>query len=103
MSRWVRACAVDALALEDVLRFDHDGRTYAIYRTPSGWHATAGLCTHEEAHLADGLVMGDIIECPLHQGRFHIPSGEAKGAPVIDGLATFPTKVEDGQVFVLVP
>ena len=44
--------------LEDVIRFDHDGRKFAIYRSPEDrYYATDGLCTHERAHLADGLVM----------------------------------------------
>jgi len=52
---WVDACAVDEIDEEDVIRFDHGERTYAIYRSPEDtFHATDGLCTHERAHLADG-------------------------------------------------
>jgi 3-phenylpropionate/trans-cinnamate dioxygenase ferredoxin subunit len=45
-------------------------------------------------------VIDDIIECPLHQGRFHIPTGAPKGAPVHLPLRTYPVKVEGGEVFV---
>jgi 3-phenylpropionate/trans-cinnamate dioxygenase ferredoxin component len=39
-----------------VIRFDHGGRTFAIYRSPDdAFFATDGLCTHEQVHLADGL------------------------------------------------
>ena len=31
---WVKACAVDDIEEEDVLRFDHGGRSFAIYRSP---------------------------------------------------------------------
>ena len=37
------------------------------------YYATDGLCTHEQVHLADGLVMDNIIECPKHNGRFDYP------------------------------
>jgi hypothetical protein len=47
-----------------------------------------------------GLVLGEIVECPRHQGRFHIPTGKAKGAPVVMDLRTYPTKVEGGQVYI---
>jgi len=101
MTEWVRACAVDAIDEEDVIRFDHEGRTFAIYRSPDDeFIATDGLCTHEKVHLAEGLVMDDIIECPKHNGRFNYKTGEAKGAPVCVNLATYPVKVEDGEVFV---
>ena len=101
MTDWVRACAADDVDEEDVIRFDHAGRTFAIYRSPEDtFHATDGLCTHEKAHLADGLVMDDIIECPKHNGRFNYKTGAAKGAPVCVNLATYPVKVEGGDVFI---
>jgi 3-phenylpropionate/trans-cinnamate dioxygenase ferredoxin subunit len=98
---WVEACAADDIDEEDVVRFDHDGQTFALYRdADGGYYATAGLCTHEAIHLADGLVMGHIIECPKHNGRFDIRTGEAKGAPVCVNLKTYPVKVEAGTVFI---
>ena len=97
---WVDACASDGVDQEDVIRFDHAGKTYAIYRTEDDqYFATDGLCTHEQVHLADGLVMGAIIECPKHNGRFDFRTGAAKGAPVCVNLATWPVKVEGGRVF----
>ena len=97
---WVDACAPDDVDAEDVIRFDHGDRTFAIYRTDDDrYFATDGLCTHEQVHLADGLVMGAIIECPKHNGRFDFRTGAAKGAPVCVDLATYPVKVEGGRVF----
>ena len=101
MSNWVDVCAVDDIAEEDVMRFDHGGRTFAIYRSPDGqFYATDGLCTHEKVHLADGLVMDNIIECPKHNGRFDYRTGEAKGAPVCINLRTYPVQVEGGKVLI---
>ena len=97
---WHRVGPADDIGEEDVIRFDLGRRTFAVYNTPSGYYATDGVCTHEKANLADGLVIGDIIECPLHQGRFHIPSGRAKSPPVCVDLKTYPVKVEDGQVYI---
>lgn len=100
---WHSVCSVTDVGQEDVVQFEQDGKLYAIYHTPSGFYATDGLCTHEQEFLADGLVIGEIIECPRHQGRFHIPSGKAKGAPVCLDLSTYPTKIKDGQILVGLP
>ncbi len=98
---WVAACATDDIEPEDVIRFDHAGRTYAIYRTEAGsYHATDGLCTHQNVHLAEGLVMGTIIECPKHNGRFDLRTGEAKGPPVCVNLRTYPVRVEGAAVYI---
>ncbi len=100
---WVEACATDDIETEDVIRFDHEGRTYAIYRSPDdAFYATDGICTHEHALLSDGLVLDEIIECPKHNGRFDYRTGKAKGAPVCVDLRTFPVRIEDGKVFIQV-
>ena len=101
MTEWVQVCAADDIEEEDVIRFDHGDRTFAVYRSPDDeYYATDGLCTHEKIHLADGLVMNNVIECPKHNGRFDYTDGSALGAPVYVNLQTYPVKVEDGQVFI---
>jgi 3-phenylpropionate/trans-cinnamate dioxygenase ferredoxin component len=96
---WIDVCAEDDIDAEDVMRFDHDGRTFAIYRDPAGTvFATDGRCTHENVHLADGLVMGDVIECPKHNGRFNYKTGAALRAPVCVNLKTWPARVSAGRI-----
>ncbi|RWE19967.1 MAG: Rieske family ferredoxin [Mesorhizobium sp.] len=101
---WTDACSVDDIEQEGVVRFDHSGKTYAIYRSSDDrYYATAGLCTHERVHLADGLITGDEIECPKHFGRFSYVTGEIKGPPACFNLATYPVKVGDGRVYIAIP
>ncbi len=96
---WIDVCAVDAVEREDVTRFDHGGRTFAVYRTADDrWFATDGLCTHGRVPLADGFVDGTTIECPKHNGRFDLTTGKAKGAPAIVDLGCHPVRVVDGTV-----
>lgn len=97
---WIDVCASDQLRREDVLRFDHAHRTYAIYRTATGAvHATDGMCTHGNTHLADGMVTGAIVECPKHNGRFDVTSGEARRLPACVALRTHRVKEADGRIW----
>jgi len=96
---WIDVCDADLLDRNDVVRFDHGGCTYAIYRTEDDtWHATDGICTHGNTHLADGLVKGKLIECPKHNGRFNLLDGSPARPPVCVALRTWPVKVENGRV-----
>lgn len=98
---WTQAVAADEIDAEDVLRWDHAGRTFAIYRSPDdAYYCTDGLCTHENVHLAGGLVMDHVIECPKHNGQFDYRTGEAVRMPVCVNLRTYPVKVEGGAVWV---
>ena len=99
MAEWIDACAADDIEQEDLIRFDHGGKTYAIYHGPGGdFFCTDGLCTHEKVHLADGLVMDHIIECPKHNGQFNYKTGQATRLPACDHLSTYPTRIVDGRV-----
>lgn len=100
MADWVHACACDDIEEEDLVRWDHQERTFAIYRAEDGFYCTDGLCTHEEQHLEMGLLTGHVIECPLHQGRFDIRTGRVVSPPPCAALNTYPVKTEDGQVYV---
>ena len=101
MSEWVRACAAGDIDNEDLVRFDHGDRSYAVYRSPDDeYFCTDGECTHESVHLADGLVMDYVIECPMHNGQFDYRTGEALRSPVCIDLKTYPVKLESGDVFI---
>ena len=96
---WVEVCPVGLLLKEDVVRFDHDDHTYAIYRTTDNkYYATDGICTHGNAHLADGMVKGNLIECPKHNGRFDIRDGSAQRMPVCVPLKTYDVREHKGQL-----
>ncbi|MCL4507676.1 MAG: NADH:ubiquinone reductase (Na(+)-transporting) subunit F [Chloroflexi bacterium] len=96
---WVEVCASDRLQKEDVIRFDHAGRTFAIYRTGDGrLYATDGICTHGNAHLADGMVKGTIIECAKHNGRFDMRDGSPQRAPACVALKTYAVREREGRL-----
>jgi MocE subfamily Rieske [2Fe-2S] domain protein len=97
---WIEVCVSTFLKPEDVIRFDHDQKTYAIYRTAEGvLFATDGICTHGNTHLADGLVKGKLIECPKHNGRFDITDGSPQRQPVCVALKTYQVREHDGKIF----
>lgn len=100
MNEWIDACALEDIDEEDAITFKHDGGYYALYRTEDDqYFVTDGLCTHERIPLANGLVLGTIIECPKHNGRFDFTTGEAKGAPACVNLKTYETDIRGDRLF----
>lgn len=96
----VIVCSVDDLPNNDVVRLDCEGSTYAVYKTMAGkYYATDGICTHGSTHLAEGLVIGDQIECPKHNGRFSIVDGSVQRAPVCAALRTYEVSVKGHKIW----
>ena len=70
---FVRICQKDEITSGEVVRFDLDDQTFAVYNLGEGkYHMTEGGCTHGNSHLSDGLIVGDQIECSKHNDRFKI-------------------------------
>ncbi len=98
---WLEVCAAGDVATEDVVRFDHGNRTFAIYRDDEGTlYATDGVCTHGNTHLSGGLVKDKLIECPKHNGRFHLVDGSPARTPICRGLATYPVEERGGRIWI---
>ena len=89
------------------------GREIAIFNlgasTPLGegdqFLAVDNQCPHKAGPLADGIVTGTSVVCPLHtwkisllDGRVERPSGSSE-----HGVTAYPTRVEDGVVVVGLP
>ncbi len=96
----VPVCAATDIAPGSAKSFEVGDEHVAVYNIDGAYYATAALCTHGFADLADGLLEGEIIECPLHFGSFDVRTGKAVQAPCFVDLKTYRTEVKDGQVLV---
>jgi len=81
-----------------------DGRDYVLCRTLNGTYALLdGICTHGQAALSDGYLDNYILECPKHNGRFDVRTGEAVRLPARNALCTYPVSERDGRLVVRTP
>lgn len=98
---WIEICGAASLGRSEVLRFDHDRRSYALYRDAHGsLYATDGFCTHGNTHLSEGLIVENMIECPKHNGRFRLADGAPARPPVCRGLATYPVEERNASLHI---
>lgn len=100
---WVEVCDLSLLLPGEVLRFEHNGKSYAVYRTQIGQlFASASKCTHGNAQLTEGFLQGACIECPKHNGRFDIRTGAVLRPPPRLALKTYLAREKDGKVLLRV-
>jgi nitrite reductase/ring-hydroxylating ferredoxin subunit len=99
---WHDVVAADELDEDDVMQVRVGDAVLALYRVGDEFYATDDCCTHEEASLSDGYLQDDTIECPRHQGVFHIPTGRAMQPPVSEDVRVYQVRVEDGRLWVRV-
>ncbi len=78
--------------------FDVDGIVVTVFRTRNGEvFATQPKCPHRQGPLADGLLGGTLLVCPLHDTTFDLRTGEAVAGDC--RLRTYPVRAsEDGRI-----
>ncbi len=76
------------------------GQEIAIFHLEDRYLTIENKCPHKGGPLCDGIVSGTTVVCPLHGQRFDLESGMPVLASQPACLATFPTRVADGVIFV---
>lgn len=100
---WIRVASLSDLADGETMVVEAAGEMLCLYNLAGRIFATQDLCTHAEASLAEGFIEGDCIECPLHQAKFHIPTGKVLSAPANDDLRVFAVAVRGEDIVVEMP
>ena len=95
----VRVCAKSEVAPGSVRAFAVGDKTLAVFNIDGTFYVTDDECTHAAASLADGMMDGDVIECCMHMGSFHIPTGTVVEPPCEVPLRTYQVVLRDEDVF----
>ncbi|KXV05331.1 (2Fe-2S)-binding protein [Caballeronia megalochromosomata] len=90
----------EELAPGEMRKVENSGCPLAVFNIEGRFYATSDTCTHATASLTSGeIVDGDMIACPVHDGQFHIPTGQAVAFPCTVDLRTYRVFEEGSEVF----
>ena len=99
-----RLCAAADVSENAILRIgtvEGLNKPVAVARIGNEYFCIDDICTHQDAALSDGWVEDGCVECPLHESRFDLRTGNPDVPPARERLATHPVTVEDGAVYLL--
>lgn len=100
--QWVTVCKDDFLEPGELMYVEVDNEPVCLINLDGTLYALNDTCTHEDASLSDGEIVGDEIECPLHGGAFDIRTGEPRAFPVAVATEKYAVRIVDGNVQVSV-
>lgn len=103
-SRWIRVTTTDSIPQREGRVVALAGLELAIFNLGDRYLAVENRCPHQGGPLADGIVSGRVVVCPLHAWRVRLDTGEVDrpggGAACV---RTFATRVEGEIVLVQLP
>ena len=100
MAERIMLCSTADVAVGSALKVEKDDLILAVFNVNGEFYVTDDTCTHGPGSLSEGYITDDVVECDFHNGAFNIKTGEVVAPPCIVPLKTYPTIVEDGNVFI---
>lgn len=95
---WTVACPLVELTEACPVGVVVDGVEVCLVRLGGQVFAVHDECTHEAVPLSEGDVQGTSIECWRHGSQFDLRTGAVLNPPAVDDVATYRTRIADGQV-----
>ncbi len=97
---WIDVGAIEEVPLRGARKLKTPLGCVAVFRTDENTvFATSNVCPHKGGPLAEGIVHGEFVTCPLHNWVFDLNTGQAQGAD--NGqIETFPAKVAEGRILI---
>ena len=97
---WTKLVPLEELEPGGIRAFTVHGLELLLCRVGEDVYAVENLCSHADYPLSDGDLVESSILCPLHGAMFDLASGTPLCPPAEQPIRTFPTKLEDGCVWV---
>jgi nitrite reductase (NADH) small subunit len=95
----IRVCSLEELPIGLGRAFEVSGRQVALFRTRKGnVFAVDNRCPHKGGPLAEGMLAGDSVVCPLHAFRFELTSGNCD-QPGTCPVATYPVTQVGNDIY----
>jgi 3-phenylpropionate/trans-cinnamate dioxygenase ferredoxin component len=97
-------CPVEELPPGEVKIVRAGEISVGVYNAGGEFYAIEDRCSHDDGPLAEGDWEPEelVAICPRHGSRFDIRTGKALSLPAYLPVETFPVKVVDGVVKVIV-
>ena len=103
MPEFVRVPKTSDVPTGEMIIVEVDGEEIAIANLGGDFVAFQNACTHRGGPLGEGILTGEIVECPFHAGQFNVRTGDAISPPPTEPLRKFAVEVEGDDVKVEKP
>ncbi len=98
MTEWIDIAPLDDIPKRGARMVKTALGCVAVFRTTTDEvFALDNACPHKSGPLAEGIVHGNSVTCPLHNWVISLETGEAQGQDQ-GRVATYPARVEKGRI-----
>jgi nitrite reductase (NADH) small subunit len=101
---WIRVSPTDAIPLREGRVVQLGQQEVAVFNLGGRFLAVANRCPHKHGPLADGIVAGETVVCPLHAWRVNLSTGQVeRPSNRSECVERYRVRVEDGILAIALP
>lgn len=98
MAEFITVATTDELKPGERMIVEVNDHYVALFNVDNRYYAIEDRCTHDDGPLAEGELMGTVIECPRHGAQFDITTGKVLRFPAITPVPRYDVRVENGEI-----
>jgi len=102
MGEFQRIASVGDVPPGEMIVVEVGGEEIAIANIGGEICAFSNACTHRGGPLGEGILAGEVVECPYHAGQFNVRTGEVVAPPPTEPVKTYPVQVDGEEIKVAV-
>ncbi|MBI3316441.1 MAG: nitrite reductase small subunit NirD [Candidatus Omnitrophica bacterium] len=96
--KWFRVAGVGAIPEKEGRQVQYGQHVVALFNLGEEYLAVENQCPHKGGPLADGIVAGKNVFCPLHNWKINLENGCALSGGT-GRVKTFPVKVARNEIY----
>lgn len=99
---FVKVATVEDIADGQMIDVEVAGEEVCLARIGDAYYAVNNVCTHFYTWLSGGYLYPEKLEvqCPLHDSRFSLTTGEPTGPPATEPVKTYAVRVDGRDILI---
>jgi glycine betaine catabolism B len=97
---FVKVADVKDIQPSQMKEVEVNGENICVANVEGKYYAIGSICTHEGGPLADGTLEGYEVECPWHNSKFDIRTGQVTNPPASEPEPAYEIKVDGNNILI---
>lgn len=97
---FVKVADVKDIQPSQMKEVEVNGENICVVNVEGKYYAIGSICTHEGGPLADGTLEGYEVECPWHNSKFDVRTGEVISPPASEPEPAYEVKIDGNSILI---
>ncbi len=85
----------------EMIGIEKEGKSMLIANVNGAYYAIGSICTHMGCKMSDGMLNGEIVQCPCHASKFNVRTGAVVRGPAVSAEPSYILRVDGDKLLAI--